>query len=57
MSRYVVACCSSVQNLPYEGGTWLLTLKEKHRRRACENGVLRAIFGRKREEVTGRLRK
>jgi hypothetical protein len=57
MSRYVVACCSSVQNLPYEGGTWPLTLKEKHRRRACENGVLRAIFGRKREEVTGRLRK
>jgi hypothetical protein len=40
-----------------ECGTWPFTLREKHKRRVCGNGVLRAIFGRTREEVTGRLRK
>jgi hypothetical protein len=32
-------------------------LREKHRLRAFENRVLRRVFGRKREEVTGEWRK
>jgi len=31
--------------------TWSLTLREKRRLRLFENGVLRRIFGRKRDEV------
>jgi hypothetical protein len=37
--------------------TWSLTLREEHRRRVFENGVLRRIFGPKRDEVTGGWRK
>jgi hypothetical protein len=37
--------------------TWLLTLREVHRLRVFENGVLRRIFGPKRDEVTGEWRK
>jgi hypothetical protein len=37
--------------------TWSLTLREKHRLRVFENKVLRRIFGRKRDEVTGGWRK
>jgi hypothetical protein len=37
--------------------TWSLTLREEHRLRIIENGVLRAIFGSKRSEVMGGLRK
>jgi hypothetical protein len=33
--------------------TSFLTLREEHRLRVFENGVLRRIFRRKREEVTG----
>jgi hypothetical protein len=33
--------------------TWPLTLREKHRLRVPENGVLRRIFEPKRHEVTG----
>jgi hypothetical protein len=33
--------------------TWPLTLREEHRPRVFENRVLRRIFGRKRDEVTG----
>jgi hypothetical protein len=32
--------------------TWSLTLKEEHRLRVFENGVLRRIFGPKRDDVT-----
>jgi len=36
----------------------LLTLREEHRLRLCENRVLRRIFGgTKRDEVTGEWRK
>jgi hypothetical protein len=41
----------------YGYGTWSLTLREQHRLRVFENRVLRRIFGPKREEVTGGLRK
>jgi len=34
-------------------GTWSLTLREARRLRVSENGVLRRIFGPKRDEVTG----
>jgi hypothetical protein len=34
-----------------------LTLKKEHRLKAFENGVLRRIFGPKRNEVTGERRK
>jgi hypothetical protein len=37
--------------------TWSLTLREEHRLRVFENRVLRRIFGPKRDEVTGDLRK
>jgi hypothetical protein len=33
--------------------TWSLTLKQERRLRVFENRVLRRIFGRKRDEVTG----
>jgi hypothetical protein len=37
--------------------TWSLTLRDEHRLRVFENTVLRGIFGRKRDEVTGQWRK
>jgi hypothetical protein len=37
--------------------TWSLTLREKHRLRMSENRVLGIIFGPKKDEVTGGLRK
>jgi hypothetical protein len=37
--------------------TWSLTLREELRQRVFENGVLRRIFGPKRDEVTGECRK
>ena len=37
--------------------TWSLILREKRRLRVFENRVLRGIFGRKRDEVTGEWRK
>jgi hypothetical protein len=33
--------------------TWSLTLREKRKLRVFENMVLRRIFGRRRDEVTG----
>jgi hypothetical protein len=37
--------------------TWSLTLREERRLRVFENRVLRAVFGPKRDEVTGEWRK
>jgi len=37
--------------------TWWLTLREERRLRVFENRVLRKVFGPKRDEVTGELRK
>jgi hypothetical protein len=37
--------------------TWSLTLREEHRLRVFENRALRRIFGLKRDEVKGGLRK
>jgi hypothetical protein len=37
--------------------TWSLTLREEHRPRVFENGVLRRIFGPKRDEVARECRK
>ena len=37
--------------------TWSLTLREDSRLRVFENRVLRRVFGPKRDEVTGELRK
>jgi hypothetical protein len=37
--------------------TWSLTLREEHILRVFDNGVLRRIFGPKRDEVTGKWRK
>jgi hypothetical protein len=36
---------------------WSLTIREEHRLRVFGNGVLRMIFGPKRDEVTGEWRK
>jgi hypothetical protein len=41
----------------YGCDTWSLTLREEHRLRVFENGVLRRLFGPKRDEVTGEWRK
>jgi hypothetical protein len=41
----------------YGCGTWSLALREEHRPRVFENKVLRRIFGPKRDEVAGGLRK
>jgi hypothetical protein len=35
----------------------VLTLREEHKLRVCENGVLGRISGCKREEITGEWRK
>jgi hypothetical protein len=59
MLRIKVRICKTVF-LPvvlYECETWSLTLREEHRLRVFENRVLRRIFGRKRDEVTGGWRK
>jgi hypothetical protein len=37
--------------------TWSLTLREERRLKVFENRVLRRVFGSKREEVTGGLKK
>jgi hypothetical protein len=37
--------------------TWSLTVGEERRLRVLENRVFRRIFGPKRDEVTGKLRK
>jgi hypothetical protein len=37
--------------------TWSLTLREERRLRVFENRMLRAVFGHKRNEVTGEWRK
>jgi hypothetical protein len=37
--------------------SWSLTLREEHKLREFESRVLRRIFGRKRDEVTGGWRK
>jgi len=37
--------------------TWSLTLRSERRLRVFENRVLRRIFGRRRDEVTGEWRK
>jgi hypothetical protein len=41
----------------YECETWSLTLREEQRLTVFENRLLRGIFGPKRDEVTGDLRK
>jgi len=40
----------------YECETWSLTLREERRLGVFENGVLRRIFGPRRDEVTGEWR-
>jgi hypothetical protein len=37
--------------------TWSLTLREERRLRVFENRVLRRVFGRKRDEMTGEWKK
>ena len=37
--------------------TWSLTLRKERRLRVFENGLLRRVFGPKRDEVTGEWRK
>jgi hypothetical protein len=41
----------------YRCETWSLTLRKNSRLRVFENGVLRRIFGPKRDEITGEWRK
>jgi hypothetical protein len=41
----------------YGHETWSLTLREKHRLKVFESGILRRLLGPKRGEVTGEWRK
>jgi hypothetical protein len=41
----------------YRYETWSITLREERRLRVFEKRVLRRIFGPKRDDVTGKLRK
>jgi hypothetical protein len=41
----------------YRCKIWSVILREEHRLRVFENRVLRGIFGRRRDELTGQLRK
>jgi hypothetical protein len=41
----------------YGCSAWSIALREEHRLRVLENKVLRRLFGLKRDEVTGGLRK
>jgi hypothetical protein len=41
----------------YECETWSLLLREEHRLKEFENGVLRRNFGPKRDEIIGEWRK
>jgi hypothetical protein len=41
----------------YGRGTWYLTQREEHRLKVVGNGVLRRIFGPKRDEIIGGWRK
>jgi hypothetical protein len=55
-----VTTCETIIISPvvlYGCETWSLPLEVKHRLRVFENRVLRRMFGPKREEVTGGLRK
>jgi hypothetical protein len=49
--------CPNYITILYGCETWSLTLREEHRLRVFEKRVLRRIFGPKRDEVTGELRK
>jgi len=46
-----------LQVVLYGCETWSLTVTEERRLRVFDNGVLRRIFGSKRDEVTGDWRK
>jgi hypothetical protein len=45
-----------MQSVLYGREIWYLTLSDEHRLRVFENGVLRRIFGPKRDEVTDEWR-
>jgi hypothetical protein len=40
--------------LLYGLASWSVTLREEHRIRVIENGKLRTVLGRKREEIIGK---
>jgi hypothetical protein len=50
---FTLNCEFFMRVILYGCETWSLTLREKHRLRVFENGVLRRIFGPKRDGVTG----
>jgi len=51
IQNYNFACCL------YGCETWSLNLREERKLRVFENMVLRRIFGRRRDEVTGEWRR
>jgi hypothetical protein len=46
-----------IRKVLYGCETWSLTIREEHIVKVCESGVLRRIFGPKRDEVAGGWRK
>jgi hypothetical protein len=57
LSRNVKVKIHKTMILPvvlYGCETWSLALREEHRLRMSENSALRRIFGRKRDEMTGK---
>jgi hypothetical protein len=56
-SRHPTAGCNKYSVCLYPAETWPLTLREERRLRMFENGVLRVMFGAKRNRVAGEWRK
>jgi len=53
----ILDCFDIFSFVMYGCETWSLTLRDERRLRVFENWVLRGLFGPKRDEVTGELRK
>jgi len=49
-------CSPCIMIKTYGHGSWSFTKREKHRMRVFKNTLLRKIFGRKTDEVTGEWR-
>jgi hypothetical protein len=49
--------CAFILSVLHGCETWSVTLREEHRLRVFQNRVLRRMFGRKGDEVTGDWRK
>jgi len=54
IADFICVSTSVFHVLLYGLETWSVTLREKHRIRVIENGALREVLRRKREEINGK---